>query len=111
MWSFPVPTRQPPRTINWLLNESPATGLTIMVKAAPRFATILCLEYHVRASFGGRWRIRSSIPLIWKLIDNVSMILHSIEFGVDSQRTLAIPIGDADSAEGAMISLKCAMRP
>jgi hypothetical protein len=46
---------------------------TIIVKAAPRFATILCLHRGVRGRFASEKVIEVSVPLIWELFDAVSM--------------------------------------
>jgi hypothetical protein len=84
---------------------------TIIVKAAPRFATILCLHRGVRGRFASEKVIEVSVPLIWELFDAVSMFPCRHWISEQSQRTLAIPIGDADSAEGAMIQWRMLMRP
>ena len=81
-----------------MVNSGEDDVRTIMVKAAPRFATILCLCY-VRTRC---LRVRS--------VDSTSGLaaaMHvSIRIGgiavAEGTRTLAMPMGDADSAMALM---------
>ena len=65
---------------------------TMIVKAAPRFATILCLR---RVRLDQREEFAQSIPLVRELESVLSARVHHLN---SETLTLAMPIGDADSA-------------
>jgi hypothetical protein len=71
---------------------------TIMVKAAPRFATILCLCY-VRARCLRVRSVDSTSGLAAAM--HVSIRIEGIAVA-EGTRTLAMPMGDADSAMALM---------
>lgn len=72
---------------------------TMIVKAAPRLATILWLSESQYLT--ERYAIGSLIviPLIWKLYGEISKYLGNERL---CRLTLAIPMGEADSAAGAI---------
>lgn len=67
---------------------------TMMVKAAPRLATILCLSYVRLRRCVSAW---ASIPLVGELCGVLAGCSRA-GVGAGAIRTLAMPIGDADSA-------------
>ena len=79
----------------------------MMVNAAPRLATILCLDLSQSRLNCGISATANLIPLIWKLYPMAMSASASGTEIHETRLTLAIPIGEAASdIAGAILMLK-----